>query len=586
MASRPKIPPGVAEALSPCVICGLCIFLVGSLGFATPPISVFQPRIRQVALTGESAFKARDGAEYQSFGFPSLNESGDVAFLASLQTGSGAPINSRNRRAVIGPIDGPGSPLGVLVRDGDPVSITSVTDGVIELSQVDLQLTSVGEVVLTASIGPRASVSRVRALLAPLDGAGSPYGVWLREGSPAPGLAGTEISYPFPVFSESGDTVLFARLRSATESYAGTALFASTDGLGSPLQLITSTGNPAPGLGNDTVFVGSSNLNPKINSAGQIAFAGTVSIDLELTMSAESLGALFGPNQNEGGALGLIAREGAAAPGVTDGAEFGLESGGSPFNYFVEMSEAGDVAFTANLRSGAVNTVTENNDSAIFGPTNGRNSPLGLIAREGSDAPGTLGTATYASFGRIALNSHGDAVFAARLNTDDASDPTAIDEAALFGPTGGIGSEIDLIVRESELEDVIGGADQADSSYFSFQQMTLNDRGVLAFAANRGEIGTGRRLPGAGLFAYVDGVLNLVAREGDTFPVSTGEAVEERVIASISFGGLNNSGQLAFALSFDDGTGGVFIAETLPIPEPHTSLIVLALSFLLACTRR
>jgi hypothetical protein len=339
-------------------------------------------------------------------------------------------------------------------------------------------------------------------------------------------------------------------------------------------------------VGNDMVFVGSSNFNPKINSAGQIAFAGTVSTDLELTMSAESLGALFGPNQNDGGALGLIAREGAAAPGATDGAEFGRESGGSPFRYFVEMSEAGDVAFTADLRSGSVNTVTENNDSAIFGPTNGRNSPLGVIAREGSDAPGTLGTATYGSFGRIALNSHGDAVFAARLRTDDVIDPTTIDEAALFGPTGGIGSEIDLIVRESELEDVIGGADQAESTFFGFQQMTLNDRGVLAFTANRGEVGTGRRLPGAGLFAYVDGVLNLVAREGDTFPVSTGEAVEERVIATISFGGLNNSGQLAFALSFDDGTGGVFIAETLPIPEPHTSVIVLALSFLLACTRR
>ena len=113
---------------------------------------------------------------------------------------------------------------------------------------------------------------------------------------------------------------------------------------------------------------------PALNASGDIAF--------EASFGSGS--AVFGPTAGAGSPLGPIAQQDEVAPGVDDGAVFGFFTG----EFFdLSLNASGDVAFGAFLR-------TEPGfgfplaGTAIFGPTAGAGSPLGLIVRSGDPAPG------------------------------------------------------------------------------------------------------------------------------------------------------------------------------------------------------
>ena len=87
--------------------------IFGSTSGAGSPLELIARRGDSAGLT--------DGAAFNFFSQVSLNDSGDVAFGSLLRTGTGAPVSGSNDATIFGPTSGVGSPLGLIVREGDPV---------------------------------------------------------------------------------------------------------------------------------------------------------------------------------------------------------------------------------------------------------------------------------------------------------------------------------------------------------------------------------------------------------------------------------------------------------------------------------
>jgi hypothetical protein len=99
----------------------------------------------------------------------------------------------------------------------------------------------------------------------------------------------------------------------------------------------------------------------------------------------------------------------------------------------------------------------------------------------------------------------------------------------------------------------------------SFGNPAINNTGTVAFLAS---LDTG----GSGIFTGADPITDKVIALGDTLFGAT--------VVSLDFStkGLNNSGQLAFLATFEDGTSGIFranpesISEPKSVPEPASGL--------------
>jgi hypothetical protein len=102
-------------------------------------------------------------------------------------------------------------------------------------------------------------------------------------------------------------------------------------------------------------------------------------------------------------------------------------------------------------------------------------------------------------------------------------------------------------------------------SFKSFGNPAINNAGTVAFF---GTLDTG----GSGIFTGADPITNKVIALGDSLFGSK--------VVSLDFStkGLNNSGQLAFLATFEDGTSGIFranpesISEPKSVPEPASGL--------------
>ena len=475
--SNNKNVKGIVMLLSRSLFVLLAILLVPS------PI-VAQVTFSQIAITGGEA-PGVDGAEFGGFnpglglGGPAINASGDVAFK-TLLTGTEPDV-----RAIFGPTSGAGSPLGLLVQEGVPAP--GVEDGA-ELSLFfnHLSLNASGDVAFLA-LGSE----NIPAIFGPTSGAGSPLGPIVQARSQAPGMDGRVFSFfGFPAFNASGDIAFEAGFFSS-----GSAVFGPTAGAGSPLGPIAQQDEVAPGVDDGAVFgpLTGEFFELSLNASGDVAFGAILRTEPGFLLGGESAGtAIFGPTAGAGSPLGLIVRSGDPAPGVGDGAVFG------GVQMPLMLNDSGDVVFIASLRTGTGNEVNSNNNTAIFGPTAGAGSPLGLIVRENTPASGVDDGAAFGNFGfSPSLNAPGDMAFVAELRT--------------------------------------GTGDVVDES---------ND---------------------AGLFTYVDGEFQLVVREGDLFTVTLpdGSSTEDRTIASIVFSqnGMNDAGTLVFSLNFTNDTQGIFIAD-------------------------
>jgi hypothetical protein len=196
------------------------------------------------------------------------------------------------------------------------------------------------------------------------------------------------------------------------------------------------------------------------------------------------------------------------------------------------LNGSGDTAFNAVLRTGGgpnAGVVDNTNALALFGPTSGAGSPLGLLVREGDAAPGVNDGAEFASFGYTILNAAGDMAFAADLRTGTGPNPGVVNGANDSGLFALVGGKLSLIVREDDLFEVI-----------SPETMATEFKTIAEFT-------------GFGSYGSFD---------------------------------FNDAGLLAFTLQFSDGTSGAFTVDIIPVPEPTYGLLSVLALVAMAIRRR
>ncbi|MGH7131253.1 MAG: DUF7453 family protein [Phycisphaerales bacterium] len=278
--------------------------------------------------------------------------------------------------------------------------------------------------------------------------------------------------------------------------------------------------------------------------------------------------------------LSTIARGGDAAPGAPAGVVF------DTLPATIAMNDAGQFAFAANLRNqsagvgGVVGAsgATQNN-SALFSNNGGS---LTMIARQGQPvSPGSSVTLGSLS-GTAQITSTGNVFFNANLAGTASIGTTSL---CTFTPAG---SMVEYLRTGQALPAF--GTVPAGAAFSSFQSYATNAMGCVvvygilqtnaALGIFSGPEGNNNRVL---LAISPTGEYRLLARHGDAFDALNGgtmtaSTVDARIISGINFGGgsagqdgrtggTNDSGQIAFGLSFSGvGTGGLYTATVVPTP--------------------
>jgi hypothetical protein len=514
--------------------------------------------LRTVALNGQSAPGTPSGVAFNGFGAyydslagvyfrgPVLNDAGQTAFRADV---AGSGVDSTNSQGVWSEGSGtlslvartgsqaPGAPSGVNFRidpafelfspvlngAGQTAFYGGLTDGNVGLwseGSGSLALVARGGVqapgappgvTLSFSTGlspfhldwPKLNDAGQTAFFGALAGAGvtttNNWGVWssgsgslqliARAGDQAPGLP-TGVIYgvstfapPFPAFvgglNGSGQTALWANL--AGNGVVGNSNFGIWSGDSRELTLIAESGTQAPGTPSGVNFA---NLLSAFasNDSGHVAFAA------RLAGSGVNSTNVLGLWSNRSGSIELVARSGSQAVGTPNGVNYNYGSSIIPV-----LNDAGQLAFGSHLIGSGVNS---NNDLGIWSDGTGA---LALVARTGSQAPGTAGGVSFADLNTPALNGAGQTAFRAILTGSgvDVTNDKGIWATDLTGT-------LQLIARTGEQLEVTPGDFRTPSD------------------------------------------LNFVAATGN------GDGLQS---------GFNNLGQLVFWASFTDGSQGVFVSN-------------------------
>jgi hypothetical protein len=281
------------------------------------------------------------------------------------------------------------------------------------------------------------------------------------------------------------------------------------------LALVARSGSQAPGTPSGVTF-GPDNYSgftfdinsPVLNNAGQTAFRVTLTSSGGTT--SEGQGIWSGASGN----LTLVTRTGSQAPGTSNGVDF------NTFVYAPVLNDAGQTAFVANLVGSGVDSTNE------YGIWSEGSGALQLVAREGSQAPGTPSGVNFDRlwFGAPQLNNAGQIAFLASL----------------------IGS---------------GVGDSNDRGIWASDRM-----GALQLIVREGDV--------------------LEVAPGDFRTISFLGFVGHSGIVDVRPSGFNNSGQLAFEANFTDGSRGIFVSNGVAIPEPSTFLLAAAALGLCLAQRR
>ena len=230
------------------------------------------------------------------------------------------------------------------------------------------------------------------------------------EGADVPGWSGLAVSPTVVATNDTGGVAL--RVRTPTSGISG---FLAPDGAGG-LGVAAREGDAiAPGL-----VLNAISGTPELNDAGRLAFFG----DLGGAGATEnSDGAILA--RDAGGALEIVVREGAQAPGAPAGALFGNIA--SAF----DMNAHGQLALHSTLvTTGGVATPPI---SGIFGPDDA--GDLTLRVARGDAVPGFVGV-SFQGFDDPLLNDAGDLAF--RAVTSDLGGDGLADDALVHLAQGGV----------------------------------------------------------------------------------------------------------------------------------------------------
>ncbi|HET6406493.1 MAG TPA: choice-of-anchor tandem repeat NxxGxxAF-containing protein [Chthoniobacteraceae bacterium] len=445
-------------------------------------------------------------------------------------------------------------------------------------------------------------------------GYSAPVGIVAQEYQPAPGAGGTSYNeFDVPLINVANEIIYQASISPVTNGATGGLWFQQN---GSATYLPVG-GQQAPGNGVGDNFT---NIYKIVTAGTSAAFIARVA----------GPGISFGVN-DEGiwagrpGSLTLVAQQGDPAPGTT-------------LNYgdlsYLQGNYTGTLAFNANLgpfstgifagAPGSVTAVVQENDPVFALPNVSydqfsavalapNSSRLAFASRiKGTGVTGLNGTAIFAGLpgsfsmvtrqGDAAPGTEPGVLFGSFMVNLISSAPHVADDgqvtflAPLTGPTvdatndmgvwAGLSGSLKLVAREGfEVPGV-----PANLVFDTLDKPFMNPLGQIAFHATLGGPGldsTNDR----GLWATdLAGDLLLVARTGDTIDLGGGQIKTISGLALNSWTAdndgtqriFNANGQLLFAASFTDGSGGLFVAA---IPEP-TSAVTLSVLIAWLSTRR
>lgn len=410
---------------------------------------------RQVGVN-EQAPGMPSGVRFSSFFTSRINDSGGWSIPAFV---TGAGVDSTNDFGVWATA-GRGAGLQLAAREGDQAPGTSAGVGYANMS--------------TSMFGNGGHVTILSNLAGPGIVATNNAGIWsgtpgaialvARRGSQAPGTP-TGVNFNFrnvfddaiPTASADGTTVF-------TSPLTGPGVNATNDSgmwIGQPgaVQMVAREGDSAPGTASGVQFTRFSASTP-IADSNVVAFAGALS------------GAGVSPTNDTGiwrgtpGALGLVIREGALAPGTS-----------LPFGdlFGTRLNNVGSVAFVGSAR--------QQNGMELEGVWSDAAGSLALVALAGQPAPGFPVGTTFRTFSYLMPNDAGQLAFLANTTLGVGLYATDLDgELQLVARAG---TEIEVSPGDTRtvagigLFSLNGGQETLNSSISGF-----NALGELAFSVS------------------------------------------------------------------------------------------------------
>ena len=505
-------------------------FLVGTLAAQS------SAAVRVVASSGQAApntagkflhlYHATDGPAA-----PVINNSGRVAFSATLEVGAG--VTSLDDTGMWS--DGSGA-LTLVGREG--FAAPTGPAGALYRRLAYPVLNETGAVAFGGAMREGVAGVTVDDNGAIWSSGGGATAIVAREGSQAVGTAaGVEFATLIdPTMNNSGQSAFRATLSGAGVTAANDeGVWSQKLGL---LGLIARAGNAAPGTPAGVNFDRFTAGYPSINDAGNVSFRGILA-GAGVTTANDS-----GLWVERGGAVALVAREGNQAAGLEAGTNYGSFS--EPV-----LNSAGQTAFVASL-VGGLNA----KNVAFFAET--ANTPA-VVVRKGDAAPGGPASSVFANFTSPLFNASNDFAFNATISGPN----------VLTSNNDGVWSKLDGILKPIALEGSAAPGAAAGVLFSSFSELAMNANGQIAF------LGT---LTGAGVTAANDGgiwattaagELRLIAREGSPLAPDQSGDVSALYFAGGSNNedgqrsGFNDRGELAFMATLVGGSSRIAVSDVV-----------------------
>jgi hypothetical protein len=378
-----------------------------------------------------------------------------------------------------------------------------------------------------------------------------------------------------------GHVAFFARTRDKELETVQDSGFYSFSG-GALVSIATAAG-PAVSTEPDVIFHAQSFEapfadDPVINATGTTVFRGFIDGPGVDQSNRHGLWQFDRPR-----GLQLLHRGGDAAPGLAD-ARF------VSFPAIPTINNAGDTVFLAFYQldadlihqHDAPDPAEHPHEAAIrIGVWRRRSSgEVGLVLKLGDQAPGVPGDARFVDVFDPVMNGAGHVALLAAIAGDGV---TPTNEVGLWSSGMSSDGSLNLVARQG---DVAPGGN--GTIFGAFLEPTMNSVGQTAFVATGYAAGERELTPKVGIWGEDRrGFLRLVVEAGQFIEVADGDW---RQVAGLAFAaetggedgkprGFNDSGQLAFHATFNDGTSGVFVSNALAVPEPRLFVLLLGAAF-------
>jgi hypothetical protein len=502
----------------------------------------------------ESGDPSPAGPTYSTFAPPLINNSGRVAFTAFINAGF-------DNSSVL--VTQTSTGFQLQARSDSPAPGTEATT-VYTGSAQRLSYDDDGRVAFSSTVeGP--------------SDAGSEFGVWSSNPGPPPGTVTlfarenkTAIGVPSATYTLENSSLVLHQTKGGFvmlgDTTGGSAIWrtatATANALGNPP--IAREGAATPGISGG-VYATLDKVAANVNA--RVAFtAGTTGTGIDDSNDR----AIF--TDGAGGAMTLAARENALA-GVGPGVFY-------DFFYDPAINNLGKLAFAADIRgTGVIGSEDPGvtNNQGIWRTADASTS-LVLVARAGAAAPGTGTDVLFdRGFERVRIGLNQKVSFVASLSHESGA-VTAANDTGVWGSLSGT---LNLVAREGSqapglAPGVVFGTFKPQAGVEAL--VTANNEGQVAFKLSL----TGTNVnPDNDTTLWAqrpDGVLALIAREGDMWQVGVGDL---REVVNIGFDpgdpgnqfsdGWNDLSQIAFTLEFLDNSSGIFVVQ---VPEPGAASLL------------